>query len=64
MNLGHVARRPAEPQESEPANGLSRRGFLQAARSGGAWSICGAPLTPRARFWMCWPNPGATSTRR
>jgi isoquinoline 1-oxidoreductase subunit beta len=35
MNLGHVARRPAEPQESEPANGLSRRGFLQAGAATG-----------------------------
>ncbi len=35
MNLGPLARRPAEPQESGPANSLSRRRFLQVGAAAG-----------------------------
>jgi isoquinoline 1-oxidoreductase beta subunit len=35
MNLGPLARHPAEPQESESANGLSRRRFLKAGAAAG-----------------------------
>ena len=30
----------------------------------GRMVYCGAPSTPRARFWMCWSSPSATSTPR
>ncbi|HME84014.1 MAG TPA: molybdopterin cofactor-binding domain-containing protein [Roseiarcus sp.] len=47
MNLGHVARRPAEPQDTESANGLSRRSFLQAgaAAGGGLMLSLSLPLS-------------------
>jgi transposase-like protein len=28
------------------------------------WHLCGAPSTPRARFWMFWSNLSATSMPR
>jgi putative transposase len=30
----------------------------------GRWSICGAPLTPRARSSTCWSSPSETSMPR